>query len=100
MDLVRTKTTTDVLVLGHVHAPGGRPVTELEAGFQVGPIVKRLRVVGDRVWEGRSPSGPRPFTALPIVYERAYGGFDPESREAATPQWDVRNPVGTGFAMS
>src|SRR5918996_324446 len=47
-DLVRTKTTTDVVVLGHVYAPGGKPVTECEAGFRVGPIVKRVRVVGDR----------------------------------------------------
>ena len=37
---------------------------------------------------------------MQIVYERAYGGFDPESREKDRPQWDERNPLGTGFALS
>ena len=36
-DLVLTKTTTDILVVGHAWAPGGRPVTEWTVGFRVGP---------------------------------------------------------------
>jgi hypothetical protein len=99
-DLVRTKTTTDVVVLGHAYAPQGRAVTELEAGFRVGPLVKRVRVVGDRVWHGGAMSAPQPFTKMPILYERAYGGADPASRGTDSPQWDVRNPLGTGFALS
>jgi hypothetical protein len=100
MDLVRTKTTTDVIVMGHAYAPQGRPVTEIDVGFRVGPVVKRLRVTGDRVWEGRAASQPRPFVKMPLVYERAYGGFDPASRDTPSPQWDVRNHLGTGFAPS
>jgi len=100
MDLVRTKATTDVILLGHAYAPGERPVTELDIGFRVGPVVKRLHVTGDRFWEGKSVSPPQPFLKMPLIYERAYGGFDPESRDTPTPQWDVRNPVGTGFALS
>jgi hypothetical protein len=36
---------------------------------------------------------------MPLVYERAFGGVD---RESAHPDrdWDCRNPVGTGFAVS
>jgi len=100
MDLVRTKTTTDILLLGHAHAPRGQPVTALDVGFRVGPVVKRLHVTGDRVWQGGEASQPVPFVTMPLVYERAYGGMDPASRQTAHPQWDVRNPVGTGFAQS
>lgn len=97
MDLARTKLTTDVLLIGHAHAPGGVPVTQLDVGLRVGPIAKRLRVTGDRVWLGGVPSEPEPFSAMPLVWERAYGGVDPWTRDAPLPQFDVRNPVGTGF---
>ncbi|WP_431125274.1 DUF2169 family type VI secretion system accessory protein [Variovorax paradoxus] len=97
MDLVRTKRTTDVVLIGHAHAPGGAPVTQLDVGLRVGPIAKRLRVTGDRVWLGGAPSEPEPFSAMPMVWERAYGGVDPWTRNAPWPQFDVRNPVGTGF---
>ncbi|QGW80594.1 DUF2169 family type VI secretion system accessory protein [Variovorax paradoxus] len=97
MDLVRTKLTTDVVLIGRAHAPGGVPVTQLDVGLRVGPIAKRLRVTGDRVWLGGVPSEPEAFTAMPLVWERAYGGVDPWTRDAPLPQFDVRNPVGTGF---
>jgi hypothetical protein len=99
MDLVRTKTTTDVLLLGHAHAPRSEPLTELDVGFRVGPVVKRLHVSGDRKWQGRTPSKPEPFVKMPLTYERAYGGIDPASQDTPSPQWDVRNPLGTGFAL-
>ena len=99
MDLVRTKQTTDVLLIGNAHAPGGVPVTQLDVGLRVGPIAKRLRVTGDRVWLGGAPSEPEPFSTMPLVWERAYGGIDPWTRDAPLPQFDVRNPVGTGFVL-
>lgn len=99
MDLVRAKQTTDVLLLGNAHAPGGVPVTQLDVGLRVGPIAKRLRVTGDRVWLGGAPSEPEPFSTMPLVWERAYGGVDPWTRDAPLPQFDLRNPVGTGFVM-
>ncbi len=98
-DLVRTKTATDVLVVGHAYAPGGRPVTSLEVGFRVGPVQKVLRVTGDRVWGPVGVSEPAPFIKMPIVYERAFGGVDSRSPHPAR-DWDWRNPVGTGFAIS
>lgn len=100
LDLVRTKLATDVIVHAQAHAPLARPVTELDIGVRVGPVVKRLRVTGDRVWQGRTASAPVPFVVMPIVYERAYGGFDPQGAGDASPRWDRRNPAGTGFASS
>lgn len=99
MDLVRTKTTTDIIVLGHAYAPQGKPVTEMDVGFRVGPIIKHLHITGDRVWQGKSPSKPAPFTKMPLIYERSFGGFDPETRASEMPKWDERNPLGTGFAL-
>jgi len=98
-DLVLTKRTTDVIVVGHAHAPQGRPVTQLDVGFRVGPVQKVLRVFGDRTWGALGASTPQRFEKIPIVYERAYGGVDPKSK---TPDkdWDWRNPVGTAFVVS
>jgi hypothetical protein len=97
-ELVLTKTTTDIVVVGHAWAPAGKAATELDVGFRVGPVQKLVKVFGDRRWGALGPSSPRPFTSLPLVYERAYGGVDERSK---TPEkdWDWRNPVGTGFAV-
>nr|WP_297526689.1 DUF2169 domain-containing protein [uncultured Roseateles sp.] len=95
-DLVRTKVATDVIVDGQAHAPGGTPVTELDVGLAVGSRTKVLKVFGDRVWQGRSIGRPAPFTAMPIVWERAFGGVDPQADPAT---WDERNPPGQGYAV-
>jgi hypothetical protein len=98
-DLVLTKTTTDITVVGHAYAPDGRPVTQLDVGFRVGPVEKILRVSGDRTWTERGISSPQAFTKMPLIYERAFGGVD---RNSAHPDrdWEWRNPVGTGFAVT
>jgi len=71
----------------------------LDCGFKVGALQKVLRVFGDRTWGAFGPSRPEPFVAMPLVWERAYGGVD---RRSDTPEkdWDWRNPVGTGYAVS
>jgi len=98
-DLVLTKPTTDVILVGHAYAPGGHPVSALDAGFRIGPLEKLLRITGDRTWGALGPSAPAPFDRMPIVYERAFGGGDPRSAHPER-DWDWRNPVGTGFAVS
>jgi hypothetical protein len=89
LDLVRTKPATDILVHAHAHAPGGVPAASVEVGWKVGPISKRLKVVGDRMWKagitGLSKSSSVPFVTMPIRYERAQGG-----------PLDLTNPVGAG----
>jgi hypothetical protein len=96
-DLQRTKLSTDIVVIGSAHAPGGQPVKQLDAGFAVGAVAKVLRVFGDRVWRRGSIAEAMPFVAMPLVYERAYGGTDVKSDK---PAWDVRNPVGQGYATA
>jgi hypothetical protein len=98
-DLVLTKITTDIVVVGHAHAPQGRTATELDVGFRVGPLQKVVKVYGDRHWGSLGASSPQPFTRMPLVYERAYGGVDAQSKTPDT-DWEWRNPVGTGFAMA
>ncbi|AUX42846.1 hypothetical protein SOCE26_042810 [Sorangium cellulosum] len=76
-----------VLVRGHAAAPAGQTATALSvrvALFREDRWVlnKVLHVFGDSTREARSP---RPFSLMPIVYERAFGG----------PHVDA-NPVGVG----
>jgi hypothetical protein len=58
--------------------------------------------VGDRRWKkgllGISPSAVKPLTEIPIVYERAYGGFDNKDPDPKKQRLDLRNPVGCGVA--
>lgn len=98
-DLVLAKKTTDIVVVGHAHAPPGRTVTHMDVGFKVGPVQKVLRVSGDRRWNANGMTAAEAFRTMPLVYERAFGGVD---RASATPDtdWEWRNPVGTGFAIS
>jgi hypothetical protein len=94
-DLMRTKTGTDVVLHAAAHAPGGRPARSVDVGVVIGPIAKRLRVVGERVWRkgwrAVVPTDPEPFVSLPIRYEHAWGGAlaDSDAR-------DPFNPIGVG----
>ena len=49
-DLLAIKPTTDVLVLGSAHAPGGRPASSVSVMLRVGTIDKQLVVHGERVY--------------------------------------------------
>jgi hypothetical protein len=96
-----TKPGTDVVLLGHAQAPGGRSVTELPLLFRVGPVGKALRVVGDRQWVKSGglvvATPPRPFERIPLLYERAFGGWDRSEADPARHSFEARNPVGRGF---
>jgi len=98
-DLILTKRTTDVIAVGHAYAPQGRPVTEMEVGLRVGPLVKKLKVSGDRAWRMAGKASPAAFVKMPLVYERAFGGVDQKSAHPER-DWEWRNPVGTGFATT
>ena len=98
-DLVLTKKTTDILVVGHAHAPAGQAVTHLDCGFKVGPVQKLLRVFGERRWGRLGASDAQHFERMPLVYERAYGGADQRS-STSMQDWDARNPVGTGHFVA
>jgi hypothetical protein len=103
-DLLWMKTRTDVLVRGSAWAPSGTRATAVDVQLTAGPIRKRLKVFGNRRWEGSfvgtlTPSPPEAFESMPIVYERAYGGWDRSSDDPAEHRLEARNPVGTGFSV-
>lgn len=95
-DLVRTKSGTDVVLRAAAYAPGGRPAPAVDVSAAVGPVAKRLRVIGDRVWTGgrlrrTRPGAPEPFVRCPIRYERAWGGTRADGTS------DLANPAGVGI---
>lgn len=96
------KSATDVLVHGMARAIRGEPTVAMEVGLRLGPLSKRLAIVGDRRWStptdprGKAPpvlSDATAFVTMPIVWERAFGGQDGETS-------DSRNPCGTGYSAS
>ncbi len=74
-DLVPVKPLVDVLLVGSVFAPGGRPVSAIVARLSVGDLSKTIEI---RAATTRAPDGSmhqrEPFAAMPLAYERAGGG--------------------------
>jgi hypothetical protein len=100
-DLTLAKPKSDVLLLGHAYAPGGKPARQVDVSLRVGSLVKALRIFGDRYWRvgllGLKLCDPEPFRSMPLTYERAFGGRDPAEPEL---RWDGRNPAGRGYAFA
>jgi hypothetical protein len=95
------KPVVDVVLLGHARPDRGRKA-EVDVSLRVGPVKKQVRVFGDRFWRrklGGRPamSEPASFEAMPLVYERAFGGNDRWSGAQNAEACDLRNPVGVGF---
>ncbi len=96
-DLVPFKPKADVVLVGKAHAPPGRALNILDVTLRVGGIKKTLRIFGDRVWKSgmllsATPSTPKPFASMDLIYERSFGGVD-----GIGGQYCERNLVGTGF---
>ena len=85
-DLCMPKPRGEVLVSGSAF-PTNPPQAACRARVSVGRVDKTLLVVGDREWRDGAMTSPRPFTEMPITWERSFGG--PGFAE---------NPVGRGFA--
>lgn len=100
-DVSLVKPGTDVVLVGQAQAPRGRRVSELLVNLTVGRLSKTVRVIGDRVWKAgamsAAPTRPVPFTTMPLVFERAFGGACRPPREGEAPELEARNPVGVGF---
>jgi len=94
------KPATDVVLIGHAYAPR-TGVKETLVSLQVGPLKKTVKVIGDRVWGkvlGKTMmTNPLPFEKIPLIYERAFGGWDRSHDDPAQHTFEPRNPVGTGF---
>jgi hypothetical protein len=95
------KPGVDIVMLGHAVAPGAQPVRMLGVTLAVGELRKQAVVFGDRELGrglvGLTMSTPQPFERLPLVYERAFGGWDRRHQDPAQHRCEMRNPVGLGF---
>jgi hypothetical protein len=103
-DLGLIKPGTDVMLAGHAYAPGGQPVKQMEITLSVGAAIRKtVHAWGDRFWSkgmlGAKMSDPVPFTKMPLVWERAFGGSDMTVDEPPKVEMADRNPVGAGFHM-
>ena len=100
-DYAPRKLRCDVLLNGSAYAPDGRPVDRVTVSFRVGTMRKSFDVVGDRVWQvialSIGASAPKPFTKLPISYDRAFGGVDKSKGDPATFRWYPTNHAGVGW---
>ncbi|MFO0552814.1 MAG: DUF2169 domain-containing protein [Polyangiaceae bacterium] len=77
-DFAILKPQVDILIRGHAYAPLSSDATATRAGVVVEGESERLErhiaVFGDRTWGALSPSEPAPFEALPLRYDRSFGG--------------------------
>jgi hypothetical protein len=94
------KPATDVVLIGHAYAKA-RDTKETMVGLRLGPVSKEVLVCGDRLWfktmGSVSMSGAVHFEKLPLVYERAFGGWDRDHADARKHSCEARNPVGVGY---
>jgi len=94
------KTATDIILIGHACAPKS-DTRGLNVGMRVGPVEKVVRVIGDRYWVKSfgmvSMTKPEPFERIPLIYERAFGGWDRSHPNPEQHGFEPRNPVGTGY---
>ncbi|MBK8257032.1 MAG: DUF2169 domain-containing protein [Polyangiaceae bacterium] len=74
-DLVPFKARADVLLVGHAHAPYGRPVSSLNVRLAVGSVDKSIAVFGNRLTSARGVGPALPFSKMSLSYERASGGL-------------------------
>jgi hypothetical protein len=99
-DVFVEKPGTDVILLGHAHAPRG--ARSVDVALRVGPIDKAVRVHGPRVFVEATGGAVEPGPAraieapVPLVWERAWGGLD--RSDPARPVGDPRNTLGRGVA--
>jgi hypothetical protein len=100
-DMHLGKLSTDVLLNGQAWAPKGKMVKQIDTAVVVAERQKVVRVHGDR-WlvkgfTGLTMSDPEPFEAIPIVYERAFGGTHVIDEDKGKIKGEDRNPIGIGF---
>ena len=103
-DTAPLKVGTDLILRGHACAPRGKTVKMADVTLQVGGLSRVVRVVGDRKWYRSLGSWratePEPFQKMPLVYERAFGGWDKSDKAKPGQTHEKRNPVGTGFSST
>ena len=89
------KQATDIVMLGHARAPEGKKVLQQDVSLSVGQLSKTVRVFGDRCWQDGQISRPEWFEAMPLVYEKAFGGIHRQDGDIISAEY--RNLVGCGY---
>ncbi|WDE01670.1 DUF2169 domain-containing protein [Thalassomonas actiniarum] len=88
LDMGFAKPHGEFLIAGSACAPNRQPVTKMKVSAGIGKVKKRLKVIGNRHWDGGllSPASyPAPFKQMPLTYQNAYGG-----------ETFAENPLGKG----
>jgi uncharacterized protein YjbI with pentapeptide repeats len=75
----------EILLAARAHAREPQKVVRVAVELD-GKLLKELAVIGDREWKNDVPTEPKPFTEMPITWQKAFGG-----------EGFKRNPIGTGF---
>jgi hypothetical protein len=98
-DLIPYKPRADVVLSGKAYAPDKQPAEAVEVALKVGPLQKRLKVFGRRLWNHAGVLSRRyvitdakPFVIHPIRYNDAFGGMD-----NTTGEYCDQNLSGKGF---
>ncbi|WDE14325.1 DUF2169 domain-containing protein [Thalassomonas haliotis] len=89
LDMGFAKPRGEFLLAANACAPKEQQVTKMSVSAAVGKLKKRLKVVGDRHWDGGllSPASyPKSFSKMPLSYQNAYGG-----------EGFSENPLGKGL---
>lgn len=90
LDECMPKQRGELLVHGRCFTANRVPRTAASARVKVGAIDKTLYAIGNRVWRrDGTPGDPEPFTEMPIVYSRAFGG-----------EGYPLNPIGVGLSKT
>ncbi len=100
-DIHTGKPVSEIILLGQAWAPDGGEAECVDVSLQADTLEKTIRVYGDR-WIDNSLMGltvtsPESFRSIPLVFERAYGGFHIVDEKKGEIYRENRNPVGVGF---
>ena len=92
------KPAADILLRGHA-VPTHRDQRWSEVALECGTLSKRAAVCGPRLWKrglltGTVPGEPGPMERVPLVWERTFGGTDPNTDP---PRRFDANPAGNGY---
>ncbi len=87
-DFAHIKPKGECFVVGSCYAPGKSAAPVVLVAFTIGPVGKKMAVIGDRYFKGfiAKQTEPEPFKVMPLCWERSFGG----SKSAV-------NPVGIGL---
>ncbi|MCA9127966.1 MAG: DUF2169 domain-containing protein [Planctomycetales bacterium] len=98
------KPATDVVLIGHA-VPQSRGASTLDVRLRIGPLDKTVRVFGNRRWSQHlgavRKTPPEPIEQpIPLIYERAFGGWECAEPDPFSSRFCEWNPVGVGFPRS